>query len=145
MASLFPLIAAPAQDSSGAAAALPLYREVAWDFEADLPIWRRGSPYWVTGREAVTTWIYNTIKTARREVDIFDPDWGNEIQALTGRPFSPEVKESEAARYLKEALVVNPYIPDVRQIQAELDGSSLRVACAVDTIYGEVDLDVAGL
>ena len=74
MASLFPLIAAPAQDSSGAAAALPLYREVAWDFEADLPIWRRGSPYWVTGREAVTTWIYNTIKTARREVDIFDPN-----------------------------------------------------------------------
>ena len=41
--SLFPLIQAPSEGSQ-TSAALPLYREAAWDFEADRPKWRNGSP-----------------------------------------------------------------------------------------------------
>ena len=48
--SLFPLIDAP---DTGTAQSLPPAREVAWDFVLDQPIWRSGSPLYVTGADAV--------------------------------------------------------------------------------------------
>lgn len=139
---LFPLISAPAQTGQGAAQVLPLYREIAWDFEADRPKWRGGSPVWVTGTEAVATWAWNALHTERGMWDLWTRDYGCELQALTGKPFSTAVKESEAARYVRECLMVNPYITGVRQIAVSFEGSRLSLQCAVDTIYGEVALDV---
>lgn len=143
---LFPLIETPAEDSGGSAAGvLPLYREAAWDFENDVPIWRGGSPKWVTGAEAVAAWVWNTLHYIRGSRDIFSWDWGNEIQNLTGQPFTQGVKESEAVRYIQECLLVNPYITDVRQISVSFAESTLSIRCAVDTIYGEVTIDAPGL
>ena len=52
MMSLFPLIDAP---DTGAAStgALPLAREVAWDFVRDQSIWRSGKPLTVTGEMCI--------------------------------------------------------------------------------------------
>ena len=142
---LFPLIEGPDETGSGSAGTLPLYRETAWDFAADRPVWRNGAPAWVTGSDAVATWVWNTIHTIRREVDLFSWDWGCEIQNLRGHPFSAAVKESEAVRYLTECLEINPYITDVRQISVTFSDSELSVRCAVDTIYGEVNVSAIGL
>ena len=46
---LFPLIDAPAETAGSSTAVLPLYREVAWDFEQDVPVWQGGNPKWGTG------------------------------------------------------------------------------------------------
>lgn len=142
--SLFPLIQTPSEGSQ-TSAALPLYREVAWDFEADRPKWRNGSPVWVTGAQAVATWVWNTLHYVRTSLDLFSWDWGNELQLLTGRPFSQAVKESEAVRYVRDCLTVNPYITDVRQISVDFSGSTITICCAVDTIYGEVEVNATGL
>lgn len=144
MSSLFPLIQAPGEGSQ-TSAALPLYREVAWDFDTDRPKWRNGSPAWVTGAQAVATWVWNTLHYVRTSLDLFSWDWGNELQLLTGRPFSQAVKESEAVRYVRDCLTVNPYITDVRQISVDFSGSTITICCAVDTIYGEVEVNAAGL
>ena len=48
-------------------------------------------------------------------------------------------------RYVRDCLMINPYITDVRQIAVEFGGSTLSIRCAVDTIYGEVQVDAAGL
>lgn len=142
---LFPLIDAPAEAAGGTTAVLPLYREAAWDFEQDKPVWQGGSPKWVTGAQAVATWVWNTLHTVRCALDIFSWDWGNEIQNLTGRPFTQGVKESEAVRYVQECLLINPYITDVRQIDVTFHDATLSIRCAVDTIYGEVQIDAPGL
>lgn len=143
---LFPLIEAPVEaEGQAASGVLPLYREVAWDFDKDEPIWQGGNPKWVTGAEAVATWVWNTLHYVRCSLDIFSWNWGNEIQALTGRPFSQAVKESEAVRYIQECLLVNPYIMDVRQISVTFSDAALSIQCAVDTIYGEVSVDAIGL
>ena len=34
-------------------ASLPMYKEIAWDFEHNIPIYKNGSPKWITGKEAV--------------------------------------------------------------------------------------------
>ena len=142
---LLPLIEAPAAEAGQSSGVLPLYREIAWDFEADRPRWRNGNPVWVTGAEAVSTWVWNTLHYIRASLDIFSWDWGNELQNLTGRPFSQAVKESEAVRYIQDCLSINPYITDVRQISVDSGGSTLSIRCVVNTIYGEVDVNAAGL
>ena len=142
---LFPLIEAPASNTPEQAGVLPLYREIAWDFETDRPRWRNGSPVWVTGAQAVATWVWNALHAVRGHLDLFTWAYGCELQELTGRPYTAQVKESEAARYVRECLEVNPYITDVRQISVDFSGATLSLSCAVNTIYGEVNVDVSGL
>ena len=55
------------------------------------------------------------------------------------------MKESEAARYIRDCLVVNLYITDVQQVSVDFSGSTLSIRCAVQTIYGEVSVDVPEL
>ena len=55
------------------------------------------------------------------------------------------MKESEAVRYIQDCLSINPYITDVRQISVDFGGSTLSIRCVVNTIYGEVDVNAAGL
>ena len=141
---LFPLIEAPDQTGQGSGV-LPLYREIAWDFDADRPQWQNGSPVWVTGAQAVATWAWNALHAVRGHLDLFTRNYGCEIQSLTGRPYTAQIKEAEAVRYVRECLEVNPYITDVRQISVDFSGSTLSLKCLVDTIYGEVNVDVAGL
>lgn len=138
---LFPLISAPDQAGQGTGV-LPLYREIAWDFETDRPRWRGGSPVWVTGAQAVATWAWNALHAVRGHLVLFTRNYGCELQELTGRPYTAEVKEAEAVRYVRECLTVNPYINDVQQIQVSFSGSTLSLRCVVSTIYGEVSVDV---
>nr|WP_317324454.1 DUF2634 domain-containing protein [uncultured Flavonifractor sp.] len=140
---LFPLINAP-DEAGQASGVLPLYREIAWDFEADRPLWRNGSPIWVTGAQAVATWAWNALHTVRGHLVLFTRSYGCELQELTGRPYTSEVKEAEAVRYVRECLQENPYISDVQQVEAHFSGSTLSLHCVINTIYGEVSVD-AGL
>lgn len=146
MGSLFPLISAPTETTAATTSATgTLYREVKWDFTANRPVWRNGSPVWVTGAEAVASWVANALWTERGSRDLFTTDYGLELRALAGQPFTDAVKQSEAIRYVKECLEINPYITGVRQVEVSFAGDTLAVKCAVDTVYGEVSVDVDGL
>lgn len=68
--------------------------------------------------------------------------YGCEMETLIGQAFTSDVKHSEAVRYIREALMVNPYIRAVRQMSVDFKDSRLTVSCTVDTIYGEVDVYV---
>lgn len=137
MSRLFPLIDAP--DSGPAATdTLPLAREVAWDFVRDQPIWRSGRPVYVTGADAVLVWAWNCIHTERFTHDVFTVDYGQDLAGLIGQSYSDDVRQSEAIRKLREALMINPYITAVDQISATFEGSCLHISFSLTTIYGEV-------
>ncbi len=135
--SLFPLIDAP---DTGTAQSLPPAREVAWDFVLDQPIWRSGSPLYVTGADAVLVWAWNCIHTERFAHDVFTADYGQDLAGLIGQPYGDEVRQSEAIRKLREALLINPYITAVDQINTSLKGSVLQISFNLTTIYGEVSV-----
>lgn len=141
MRGIFPIVQ-PVPNSGTSAAALPMCREVAWDFERGKPLFSAGRPLVVSGAEAVRVWIWKALNTARFRHDIYTWDFGCEAEELVGKPFTPAVKESEAVRYVKEALEPNPYITDVRQVDVTFSGTELTISCAVSTIYGEVQVDV---
>lgn len=138
---LFPLIDLPdlaGQDNKPR----KLFRETAWDFRANRPIWRGGEPVYVTGASAVLVWAWNTLHAERGKFDVFTRDHGLGIrEGLTGKPYTDDVRRSEAARYVREALTVNPYITAVDAVTVEFEGNTLTVSCKIMTVYGEVTID----
>ena len=138
--SLFPLIQTSEVTVTGSSA-LPLCRETDWDFRNNKPVWRNGSPVFVTGARAVLIWAWNALHTPRFAHDVFSQDYGPDFEILIGRTYTEEVRASEAIRVVRETLLVNPYITDVTQISAELEGSVLHLAFRMQTIYGEVRID----
>ena len=137
---LFPLISLPdLTDSAGTQR--QLFREPAWDFRQNAPIWRGGEPVYVTGASAVLVWAWNTLHTLRGMHDIFTRDYGLGIKALIGTAYTESVRRSEAIRYVREALLVCPYITSVDSVSVELDGAMLVITCTIQTVYGEVNID----
>ena len=136
---LFPIIQPELSDAGSKSA---VCREVAWDYKTNSPIWRGGSPYIVTGAEAVASWAYRALQVARYRYEIYSWNYGNECEALIGTSYSDEMKEAEAKRYVFECLITNKYITDVSNIKVEFLDGKLMISCVIKTIYGEVNIDV---
>ena len=133
----------PAADAPGETEALPLARETAWDYENDVPVFRRGEPVTVTGKEAVKVWIWNAIHTERYRYEIYSWAYGSEFHSLIGQAYTPNLKTAEAPRFLKECLLVNPYITAVNNITVDFADSRLTVTGTAMTVYGEVPIYAA--
>jgi hypothetical protein len=137
--SIFPIIQPLSSESE---TELKLYKEVKWDFESDIPIIINGSLAIVTGKEAVLVWAWKALHTSRYRHEIYTWDYGCEVESLIGQPFTDELKRAEAARYVKECLLINPYITGVEDITVTSAEDLLSISCTIQTIYGEVDVNV---
>lgn len=132
MSTLFPMFSAP----QSAGAGLPLYRDVQMDYEKGCPVWAGGSPVFVTGLEAVRGWAWRAIDTARYQFSVFSWSYGCELEALVGQPYREDTKRSEADRYVREALLVSPYIREAQVTQTSFEDSTVRIAVDLTTVYG---------
>lgn len=130
---------APEASQGAQAQALPLCKEVAWDFEQDVPVFRQGEPAVVTGKEALKVWIWRAIRTPRFRYEIYTWAYGSEFESLLGQAYTDAVKTAEAPRYLRECLLINPYITAVKNISVSFESAKLTVAGTAVTIYGEVE------
>lgn len=138
---LFPIIQ-PQITENESQEELKLYKEVKWDFEKNVPVFINGVPAIVSGKEAVRVWIWKSLNVPRYRHDIYTWDYGSEIESLIGLPFTEELKQSEATRYISECLLINPYITDVSNITITFAGEKLTLECVVHTVYGEVEIHV---
>lgn len=138
MSALFPLFPA-LQDS---AQALPLYRDVQMDYKTGCPVWEGGDPVFVTGLEAVRGWAWRAIDTARYRYSVFSWSYGCELEDLVGQPYRADTKRSEAERYVKEALLVSPYIREVQVTETSFDGSTMHITAELTTVYGRASIHV---
>lgn len=136
--SLFPLFSAPQSRE----AALPLYTDVGMDYDRGVPRWENGSPVVVTGLEAVKSWAWRAVAAERYRWPIYTWDYGCELLTLVGQPYLAETKRSEAARYVREALTVFPYITAASVQEVSFDGSALHLAVEVESIYGKERIHV---
>lgn len=110
---------------------LPLYKEVGKGLKI------------VEGNEAIKIWIYRALQTPRYQYEIYTWDYGSELLSLIGKAYTKGLTQSEASRYIKEALLINPYILDVNVISTSFDGDILSANVRVKTIYdGEVIVNV---
>ena len=117
-----------------------LYKEVAWDFEKDNPILENKEFKIVEGNEAIKVWVYKALLTPRYQHSIYSWDYGSELLSLIGKAYTPELTKSEAKRYIKEALEINPYILEVDVIDMSFRDSVLSANIKLLTIYGESEV-----
>jgi len=136
---LFPSIQ-PAAAPGGSAA--EMFREIKWDFENNVPVYKNGSPVIVEGGEAVLVWAWKALHTPRYRHEIYTRDYGNEAESLIGQPYSEELKRAEAARYVEECLLINPYILSVSNVSVEFSDGAMNISCTIKTVYGEVEISV---
>ena len=139
MTDLFPMIQPQTAEVD---TELPLYKEAAWDFEKEQPIFRGGNPVIVTGKVAVKVWCWKALLTERTRYEIYSWDFGSEVESLIGQNYSDELKQAEAVRYVREALEINPYVTDISSISVSFADGVLAVSAAINTIYGEVSARV---
>ena len=121
---------------------LPMYYEVGWDYLKDKPLIKNNEFVIVEGKEAIKVWIYKAIKTVRYQYPVYSWDYGCEINSLIGQNYTKGITKSESERYIKEAILINPYIKDVKIIDINFSKDILSVSIQVDTIYGEVNVNV---
>lgn len=139
---LYPFILS---DSKKEASELEIFKEIAWDFRRDKPIIDENTKEYkiVEKDEALKAWIYKAIKIARYRYPIFTSDYGTELDELVGDKYTKGYTESEATRYIKEALSINPYIKNINKLDASFERDTLSLYLNIDTIYNEgVELSV---
>ena len=121
----------------------PLYKEVAWDFEKDTPVIQSGDFKIVEGNEAIKVWVYKALLTPRYNHSIYSWDYGSELMDLVGKAYTSSLTKEEAKRYIKEALLINPYILEVDIVDIGFNDSLLNATVKIKTIYeGEVIVNV---
>jgi len=139
MADIFPFLQ---PEAVTAETTLPLAREIKWDFARNVPVFSGGVPVEVTGREAVAVWAWKALHTERFRWPVYTWDYGCEARSLIGQAYTEELKESEAARCVRECLLINPYISDVTDVTTDFADGLLTISCRLVTIYGEETLNV---
>ncbi len=119
---------------------LPLYTDVAWDYETNKPMYENGDFKIVEGIEALKSWVFRALKTPRYQHEIYSWNHGSDLDELVGKPFNA-LYRAEAERIVKEALEANPYINQVVVEEIKLIDRRLIMKCSIDTIYGELKED----
>ena len=118
----------------------PMYKEIAWDFKRNAPIIQNGDFKIVEGNEAIKVWIFKALLTPRYSYSIYSWDYGSELMDLIGKAYTPSLTKEEAKRYIKEALLINPYILEVTVIDTSFSNGLLSADIKITTIYGESEV-----
>lgn len=117
---------------------LPVFKELAFDFETGQLKTKGGQYYYVEKNEALKVWIWKALNASRFTYLAYSSDYGNEIYTLIGRYLAKQLLFSELKRMIGEALLCNPYITSLTDFQIEQKGSKVECLFAVNTIYGSV-------
>ena len=117
---------------------LPIFKELAFDFETGQLKMNGGQYYYVEKNEALKIWIYKALNASRFTYLAYSTNYGNEINTLVGRYLAKQLLFSELKRLIEEALLCNPYITNLTEFDIERKGSEVYCTFAVNTIYGSV-------
>ena len=134
MMSLFPFISNNV-DEMKVDNIFPMYREIAWDFEKNIPILENGDFKLIEGNEAIKVWVYKALLTPRYNYSIYSWDYVSELMDLIGKAYTQSLTKEEAKRYIKEALLINPYILEVDITDIGFKDSLLSATVKIKTIY----------
>lgn len=115
---------------------LPVFRELAYDFENNRLYRSGGRPYLVEKDEALQIWIYKALKTKRFVWQAYTHTYGSEVENVIGISNDPDIIDSEIKRYITETLMVNPYLQELSDFQFEHERDIVTVKFLVTTVYG---------
>lgn len=122
---------------------LPTFKEFAWDYEKDKFLYNPdGSHKIVEKNEAVKVWVLHALRCERYRYLAYFDDYGIELELFVGTGPNDHERSSELFRYVKEGLLVNPYILDVTALSTELDHKRIIMTLQLETVYGATSVGI---
>ena len=97
------------------------------------------------GKEALQVWIYKTLLTKRYKHIIYSWDYGQDLEEIIGQGYEKGLIKSEVERRIKDCLLIHPHIKECNNFNIRLQQDQLQVDFIVNTIYGEVDINVSNI
>lgn len=136
MSSIFPFTVQDPVQEAAAEDSLPVFRELAYDYQNNCLLRKGGKPYLIEKDEALKVWIYKALKAKRFVWQAYSHTYGTEVENVIGLSNSPEIIDSEVKRYITETLMVNPYIQELSDFSFTHESSIVTAGYTVTTIYG---------
>lgn len=96
----------------------------------------------VDGKEAIRQFIRKALATPRYRHLIYDSGFGSELEDLIEADLPLSLLRGEVARLIREALIYDARIRDVRDFSMERDADALYVSFVVDTVEGSFNEEV---
>lgn len=94
----------------------------------------------VDGLEAIKQMIYKTLMTDRYKFEIYDWNYGVELDDLIGQP--KEFVKAELPRRIEDALIVDDRVSEVTDFEfTDVDKTTLAVKFTVKTIFGDIEVE----
>lgn len=122
---------------------LPVFKEFAWDFNRDCFIYEAdGSHKIVTENEAIKVWVWHVLRCERYRHLAYYDDYGIELEKFIGTGPNDGQRSAELFRYIREGLLVNPYIKDVTALSVDLKHKIITMTLHLDTVYGETEIGI---
>ena len=126
---------------------LPLFKEMAIDFETGEVLTENGEIIILEGKEALNIWIWKTLKTERNRFKAYSSNFGSDIYKEIGYVYDRTVKEQLIVNEIIECLLVNPYITNVYDFNISYSDNdlTLKIKFKVDSIYGTANHEVMNI
>lgn len=137
-----PFVTGPAETQT-TAADLPEFVEFDYDFEKDkFKINADGSHQFVWKNEAIKVWVLHTLRVERYRYLAYFDDYGIELDPFVGTGPNDSQRASELYQYIKEGMLVNPYILGVTAVSTVRDGKKITMTLDLDTVYGSTSVGI---
>lgn len=129
---------------------LPLFKEMAIDFETGEPIIKNNEIVTLEGQEALKVWIWKVLETERYKYKAYTENYGNELKEQLGTIYDKTIKDAILENEIRECLGVNPYIVRLHSFSIETPEGMQHpyIYFSVDTVYGTIEnmgVDAIGL
>ena len=126
---------------------LPLFKEMAIDFETGEILTENGVIIILEGKEALNVWIWKALKTERNRFKAYSNNFGSDIYKEIGYVYDRVVKEQLIINEIIDTLLVNPYITNAYNFEITYsdDNLTLNINFKVDSIYGTAAQEVINI
>lgn len=116
---------------------LPEFKELAWDFKKNRFIYNADGTHKVLKQnEAIKVWICKALLVERYRYRAYFDDYGMELERFVGKTPNDGVSQTLLFQYIKEGLLVNPYIKRVTANSITRTKKKVTMTLTVTTIYG---------
>lgn len=122
---------------------VPLASEYAYDMDTAQFKYKNGKMYLVYKNEALKIKIWKLFMSEMYKWVVFPWSYGHELETLIGQAYTQGYVNSEAERFIKEAIFTNlgDYIKELESVKVNFDEGVLYVSFLAVTIYGKLEID----
>lgn len=130
-------------NSSSTVSELDIFKEYAWDFDRQTYIYdNTGRHVIVTKNDALKIWIKQALLVERYRYRAYFDDYGAELEHFIGTAPNSSAASRNVFTYIKDALLVNPYIVNVVNISCTQDKKKISLLVEVTTVYGSTTVGI---